>query len=138
MIRTRLQLTAIMFVALLGLSFVAAQPVLAQCVGGANRSILGFPTWDQYLDHNAVDCHITGFDFPGDLFLVLVALVEIMIRLAAYIATGFVIYGAFKLMAARGQPDKIAEARSTITNAIIGLAISILAVAIISYTASRF
>ena len=136
---TKLRIGLVLVLAFVGLSFMNPQGVLAQCAGaGSGRSLLNFPTWDQYLDHDATDCHITNFSFPQDLFLVLLALVEIMIRLSAWVAVGFIVYAGFKFMIAQGQPDRIAEARAIIQNAIIGLVISVLSVAIISFASTRF
>lgn len=143
----KLRLMGVMVFAFLGLLLVAPQSAQAQdapppttgCESVADRSILAFPTWDQYLERNDEQgCRIANFQFPQDLVLVLLALVDMMIRLSAFVAVGFIIYAGFKFMLAQGQPDRIAEARKIILDALIGLVIAIISVAIISFVAGVF
>lgn len=50
--------------------------------------------------------------------------------LVGYIATGFVIYGGFLFLRSDGDPGKAAKAKKTITSAVIGLVIAVLATVI--------
>jgi hypothetical protein len=54
-----------------------------------------------------------------------------ILQLVGYIAVGFIIFGGYKYMISAGSPDGMVKARKTITNAIIGLVISIFSVAIV-------
>jgi hypothetical protein len=49
-----------------------------------------------------------------------------------------VIYGGIEFITSSGNPDKASSARSTITNAIIGLAIAVSAATVVTYIAGRF
>lgn len=137
--KVKLALFGAMFISLMNLFFVMPRTVNAQCQTLEERSILDFPTWDQYLERADDDgCRIANFEFPQDLVLVILALVDMLIRLGAFVAVGFIIYGGFRFMISQGQPDKIAQAKTVITEAIIGLVISIIAVAVVSYVAGLF
>jgi len=107
------------------------------CVDG--RGFFDFVTWDEYLEHEAGEgCRIANFEFPQDLFLVLLALVDMMIRLSVFVAVGFIIYGGFRFMGAQGNPDQLGQAKKVIAEAITGLIIAVLATTIISFVATRF
>jgi len=100
-------------------------------------SILGFPTWYEYLqgvtDKSGV-CSpaITGIN---DIWLVVLALIDIALRVAAIIAVGFIIYAGFGYTTSQGDPSKTAQAKDTIINALIGLAIAVSATLIVSFIA---
>lgn len=94
------------------------------------------PTWYKYLDTNS-KCEIQNFEFPGHLPGILLAVVEILLRIGTIAAVGFVIYGGFMYMTSQGEPDKAANARHTIINAVIGLVIALLATGIVSFIGGR-
>jgi len=111
----------------------------AACSGG---SFLGFPTWYKYLnsvqvnDQTGSGCipKITGLN---DIWLILAAVIEILLRIAALAAIGFVIYGGIQYIMSQGNPDKTQKARSTIIDALVGLVIAISATALITFVAGR-
>lgn len=110
----------------------------APCPGG---NFLSFPTWHKYLD--GVRDPATGLCSPqlgglNDVWLVVAALIEILLRVAALLAVGFVIYGAVSYMMSQGDADKTTKARHTIINAVVGLAIAIIAGATVGFIAGRF
>jgi hypothetical protein len=110
----------------------------APCGGGG---FLGFPAWYKYLD--GVKDPNNGLCAPqmsgiNDVWLVLAALIEILLRVAALMAVAFVIYGAASYMTSQGEPDKTTKARRTIINALVGLAIAIIAGATVGFIAGRF
>ena len=109
----------------------------AACQPGG--SFLGLPTWYKYLDGetSGAECNVR-IDGVNDLWLVVIALIEIMIRVAVLVAIGYIIYGGIKYILARGNPEKITEARVTIQDALIGLAIAIVAVALVNFIGNRF
>ena len=123
----------------------------ASCAKKSN-SFLGFPTWYKYLwTGNSFDdkgtantkddeCNLT-FDFPEDIGKILLAVVEILLRVAGLVAVGFVIYGGFQYMLSQGDknmqgiPEKSNAARSTIINALIGVVIATIATVAVSFVA---
>jgi hypothetical protein len=106
------------------------------CSGG---NFLLFPAWYEYLSCQDVG----GQQAPqinsiNDIWLVVAAVIEILLRVAALAAVAFVIYGGVQYIISQGEPDKTSQARATILNALIGLAISVLSAAIVSFIAGRF
>jgi len=110
-------------------------------------TFLGLPTWYKYLNPTFVadpdgagpktsDCQLNTA-FPGSIGLVLLAVVEILLRIAALAAVVFIIYGAFQYLISQGEPDKTKSARQTILNALIGLVIATLAIVIVNFVGAR-
>src|SRR3989338_3711692 len=91
-----------------------------------NKGISILPPWHKYIDGEVVDgtCEL-NFSIPDDIIGILLAVVEILLRLGGIVAVGFVIYGGFLFMLSRGEPDKNAQARTTIINALIGLVVAL-------------
>jgi hypothetical protein len=109
----------------------AAKP----CPGGG---FLGFPTWYKYLPgHTDPNTHLCSPQMQGlnDIWLVLAAIIEIMLQAAALLAVVMVIYGSINFVMSRGEPDKTANARNTIINALLGLAIAVIAAATVNFIA---
>lgn len=75
------------------------------------------------------DCGQTKSDIP----LVLMAIIDDLLRIAGLVGTGFVVFGAFQYTSSQGNPDKTAKAQSTIINALIGVAIAVVAVGFVSF-----
>lgn len=108
----------------------------AACTPGSGGNILGFPTWYKYLEGETVagKCSVV-MNFPDDIGAILLAVFEIILRLGAVVAVGFVIYAGFQLILAQGDSERVKGARSTIINAMIGLVITIFATAIVNLIA---
>ena len=79
------------------------------------------------------DCGQTASDIPA----VLLAIVDDLLRIAALVAIGFVIYGAFQYTASQGNPEVTSQAQSTIINALIGVAIALIAVTAVSFIGDK-
>lgn len=114
------------------------------------KSFLGIPTWYEYLSdvcgttstgctantEAANTCHSeSGFDLAV-IWLVALAVVDILLRLGGFISFGIVMYGGFKYVTSQGQPDGTKAARQTILNAFIGIAIIIVASISVRFVAS--
>ena len=117
------------------IQFMAAVPMTAN--GKCTEPIFfGLVPWYHYLNVDA-KCNIITFNALGssssDIPLIVLAIIDDLLRIIAILAIGFVIYGAIQYVVSQGQPDKTAKAQSTILNAIIGLAISLVAVGAVSY-----
>lgn len=113
-------------------------PVGAQargvCTEVDNPTFLGLPTWYKYLDKavdSAGDCSIQ-FELATDASKILLAVFEIILRIGGIVAVGFIIYGGFQYIISQGEPERTKGAKSTILNAVIGLAIAISATAIVN------
>lgn len=102
------------------------------------KSFLGIPPWFKYLEaHTANQCspEISGIN---DLWLIGLALIEILTRVAVLVAIAFVVYGGLKYSASRGNADKVNNAKSTLIDALTGLIIAIVATAVVSFAGGRF
>jgi hypothetical protein len=62
-------------------------------------------------------------------------IVTILLTVVGYVSLGYIIYGGFKFMISGDSASGVAAARKTITNAIIGLIISIASVAAVTFVA---
>ncbi|MGZ6004949.1 MAG: pilin [Candidatus Saccharimonadales bacterium] len=111
------------------------------CQPGDHIRFLKFPTWYQYLDSEKIAGKCTPMidlaKNPGQITLIVLALIEILLRIAGVVAVGFVIYGGFQFILTQGEPDRAASARNTIINALIGLAIAISATGIVMFVANN-
>jgi len=104
------------------------------CKGG---NFLFFPPWYKYLPGN-IDPN--GLCTPqitslSDIWLVVAAGIEIMLRLASLVAIGFIIFGGFTYITSQAEPANVEKARKTIINALVGLTIALLATAVINFLA---
>lgn len=91
------------------------------------------PTWYKYLDSETLEGKCTPlFVVPDDIGKVLLAIFEIVLYVGGVVAVMFVVYGGFLYLTSTGEPDKAKNARTTIINALVGLAITVLATAIVN------
>ena len=74
----------------------------------------------------------------NDVWLILLAVIEILLRIAIYAAILFVIYGGIKYINARGNSDKLASSKNTVQDALIGIVIAVAATAVVTFVAGRF
>jgi len=121
------------------LAAIAPQTVAAAGTSCEPR-FLGFPAWYRGLVPAAPDDEgncpiITPTDGNLSKFIWTIALnvIEMATMLVGYIALGLILYGGFQYLTSQGDPKGAEAARTTITNAVIGLVISIVAVAIINF-----
>lgn len=95
-----------------------------------------FPTWYQYLTLNS-NCQPT-INSLSDIWLIVAAVIEILLRLASLVAVVFVIYGGIAFIVSQGSPDQTTKARTTIIDALIGLLISVSAAILVGFLAKSF
>ena len=116
-------------------------------VGGAcsfpsSSTFLNFPSWYSYLpgvlqqsaSGGALVCN-PSLTSINDIWLVVAAVIEILLRLAALAAFVFIIIGGVKLITSQGDPGALAKARSAILNAVIGLVIAVTAAFLVTFIA---
>lgn len=77
-----------------------------------------------------------GKDYVKGVSLIALAIIDTLIRLSSLIAVGFLIYGSIQYITSQGEPQGLAGAKSTIANALIGLVIVMMAVAIVQFIGS--
>jgi len=137
---------AIILVLLTFSSFQATKSVSAMTTGSCgSRSFFGLPTWYKYLKTNSAKDLTTGnntcdvqIESLSDIWLIVAAVIEALLRVAALLSVVFVMYGGVSYILSQAEPEKTKKALGTIINAVIGLAITIIAASVVSFVASRF
>ena len=102
-----------------------------------------FPRWyDNGLCENGavkspgdMDGADTGEKFSKWASILALNIVSILLYAVGYVSLGFIIYGGFKYMTSGDNSSGVAAAQKTIQNAIIGLVLSIMSVAIVTFVA---
>jgi hypothetical protein len=109
-----------------------------------SQHFLTFPTWFRGLaavretapGSSVYECAILSPDDVGGLsnFIWHIALngIEIGLQLVVYLTIFFIIWGGYQFLISQGVPEATAKARKTILNAVIGLVISIVAIAAVN------
>lgn len=123
-------------------------PTLSQFAAGTctpKGSLLGFPTWYKYLSGvdaegpvNGLSTCVVRITSVNDTWLIVAAIIEILLRLGALVAVAYVIMGGIQFVTAEGQSDKASKAIKTIISACVGLAITIVSTAAVTFVAGRF
>ncbi len=124
------------------LSFVsaAALPNSALAADNCNSSVFGIPAWYNGQTEGEGDgCHFEPTKSEdGTIDMVKTGakiganLLSAALVLVAYVTIFFLIRGGFAYMTSTGSPDGMAAAKKTISNALIGLVIAILAASIVN------
>lgn len=134
--KLRSWILALLFVAGSGgmlVSVALPQNAYAAC----NDRLLTFPAWYRGLTDG--NCNIKSPENSGGIsnfiWKIVLNIIEFMLQLVGYLSVGFIITGGFKYMTSAGSPDGIQKAKKTISNAVIGLVISIFSVAIVNVIA---
>ncbi len=96
-----------------------------------SHSFFFLPPWWEYLQLNN-DCSV-AFHGLGDVWLVALAVIDIMLRIAAFLAVISISIGAVEYIIAIGNPERITSARKRIVNSLVGLAIVLTATAIVTF-----
>lgn len=133
-------LAALLFVTTAGGALVVtATPQTSFAVNCEGR-LLTFPAWYNGLAEPAGNtCQMKSPEKAGGIsnyiWTIALNIVDMILQLVGYISVGFIIFGGYKYMISAGSPDGMVKARKTITNAIIGLVLSIFSVAIVNLVA---
>lgn len=142
MIKARIALVTLMMILSGAAGMVVMSPAnasaAADCSGRRGQYLLTFPAWYRGIVDDS--CKIQP---PGKgkndmaIFIAKIALnvVEIILQLVAYTTVVFLIKGGFDYMLSQGEAQGMTGAKNTIMNAVIGLVISLLAVAIVNLIA---
>jgi len=101
-----------------------------------------FPTWYSYLP-STPDANPNHYCTPqlnslDSIWLIVAAVIEILLRVAAIAAVGVIVYAGIMYTTSQGSPETTAKAKSTIINALIGLAFSVIAATLVAFIAGSF
>lgn len=103
------------------------------------ESVFGIPTWYKYLkgqEFPTGECVLIGNFAQNKLESLLgigLAITEILLFIAGFLAIVYVIYGGFRYVLSQGEPENTKIAKDAILNAVIGLVIAVLASAIVRF-----
>lgn len=115
----------------------ASSPVttFAVCGDGLNN-FFGFEPWYACLHkkYNGV-IRITSLN---DLFLIIFPVLEMLIKLAGYIAAGMIFYMLFIIVSARGNSERLATGTRGISDAVLGFIICLVSIAMVNFIAGAF
>lgn len=113
----------------------------------SNGGFFGLPSWHKYLEgkQDAITgkCEVQfslmeNGKFNGDgILLIGLSIIDILIRIAAIVAVGYVIYGGIKYITSQGSPDNVKNAQNTILHASIGVAIAVMASAVVAFVGNE-
>ncbi len=110
-----------------------ATPAFAAC----GDSVLGIPPW--YRGLTAANCEMkpvgdNADQVPLTKFIWTVALnvIQTLLVVVAYVTIFFIIKGGFNYMTSMGDSTSMANAKTTIKNAVIGLVIALLSASIVN------
>jgi hypothetical protein len=112
------------------------QTTYADAHGNCETRILGIPPWYRGLTKtdSTGDCSITSPNDVGGLspfiWKIVLNLIEIALILAGWLALFFILYGGFLFITSSGNASQAEKARKSIFNAVIGLVISMGAIAV--------
>lgn len=106
-------------------------------------NILTFPNWYRGVGQTigagaTATCSIEFKGGINDIWVVVTNAIEILLQLVGYVAVGFIIYGGFKYLTSQGESGALTTAKNTITQAIVGLVISIISVLILNFVVGIF
>ncbi len=113
------------------------QPVASSSCGSQSNFLL-FPNWYEYLnktiDPNGLCTpQITGI---SDIWLIVAAVTEILLRTIFYLAVFYIIYGGIVYVTSQGASESVGRAKRIIQNGLIGLIIAGTASVVVNFIAS--
>jgi hypothetical protein len=98
-----------------------------------DATFLGIPSWYNGLCDDEGNVDIDKSDPSESIQIIILNVAGIIMRLCGYAALFVVIWGGFRYLTSAGDANKISYAKKTIQAALIGLLISLSAVAIVSF-----
>lgn len=114
------------------------------CVPGDPNyhTFFGLLPWYHYLDLNYQCDFDTDHTFillgsHSSVLLIALAIVDDLLRLAGLLAVIFVIFSGVKFILSNGSPDEAAKARTSGINALVGLAITMVSITLVSFLGNQ-
>ncbi len=111
----------------------------AVCSGGL-ANFFGFQPWyaclqDKYGDKGTTRVQLKSLN---DVFLIIFPVVDWIIKGAVFVSAGVIFLMLFKIATSRGNSSQYSTAISGIRDAVIGLVIAVLSVAILNFISGAF
>lgn len=104
-----------------------------------DKGFLGLTPWYKYLkgQQDSFGKCVASISGWNDMWLIGLAIIDSLIKIAGLVAVVYVIYGGFLYMTSSGEPDKTKSAKDAILNALIGLVIAIIASGVVSFIGNK-
>lgn len=96
---------------------------------------LGLPAWYDNLTDSSCNIEAPPQDEAGlsaYIWTIVVNITSLVLSVVGYLAVGFVVYGGFQYLLSSGDPGRAAKGRKTITNALVGTVICVVASTVMS------
>ena len=135
MVKPRLVLVFMGFLLATAFSLVPlGQPTAyaEKCKSEDGLTIVNIKPWYSGLCKDGTD-DVEITKLPDDIIVLALNVLSIAVQLAGYVAVAFVIWGGILYMLTNGEPGKIASAKKTIINALIGLLIVLIAITLVNF-----
>lgn len=130
-------LLGVIMTVMVGLTWLA--PASAQAANftegdGCTKGFLGFRPWYQGLPKgdNCTVASPTEDQMPAFVWTIILNVLASLFGVIGYLSIIFVVYGGFLFIMAHGDPGKVAKGKKTLTAAVIGVGISLLAAVIVN------
>jgi hypothetical protein len=115
------------------------------------NTFFGLTPWYQYMsdEFKPGTCQVKCFNLfnqsinndcgnsKSDLPRVLLAVIDDLLRIAALVALTFVMVSALRFATSQGEPDKSTQAQDALVNALIGLAVAVVAIGFVSFVGNK-
>lgn len=133
------KIMAFLSLVLMGAGVLALQPTPTYALGGGNcgkDAVLGFRPWYAGLCYpdgsgdegiKPPEKNDDGNDLVRFVWTIVLNVLFDLILAVGYLAIGFVVYGGYMVMISQGDPSKLAKGKKTLTSAVIGTVITMVA-----------
>jgi hypothetical protein len=100
-----------------------------------SHSFFFLPNWWEYFPNqpSPPNCEIIVNNFPADIWLIGLAIIDMLLRVAGLVAIISIIIAGVSYIVSGGNPENTAKARRRIYNSLIGLAIVFVAAAVVAF-----
>jgi heme/copper-type cytochrome/quinol oxidase subunit 2 len=124
---------------------IVRNPMTGDACPLPNPHFFFLPPWWEYLS-GKIDgigqCSPTLYNTAGnvqigDIWLVGLAVLDMLLRIAGFVAVVSIIIAGFQYQFTSGNPEKAAAARKRISNSIIGLVIALVATAGVTFIGNQ-
>ncbi|MCL1839679.1 pilin [Candidatus Saccharibacteria bacterium] len=137
MIKHLLMIIMVVITVGLGVGLLSPTPASALTDDDCQTSFLTFRPWYYNLvkaqgDKCVIKTPQGDGEVAGFVWAIVLNILNILFNLVGYLALGFIVYGGYLYVLARGDPGRIAKGKRTVISAVVGLIICILASLIVS------
>ena len=117
---------------------VNANPTQTTSACSSQSNFLTFPNWYEYLPKSV---NANGLCTPqltsiSDIWLIVAAATEIMLRIIFFLAIFYMIYGGITYVTSQGAAEPVSKAKKIISNGLIGLIIAGTASVVVNFIAT--